>query len=445
MDPRTYQNVEELSDCQTAVTEQFKRFDYASVAERGGKSSRALGFRRSARSAQDAGRGVLPALSRGRRGDTPRPRLRRAAVLHGQRNSGAVRPRRLSGAFVPTVDTFGRGFVFCRGIYTSGRQEAGGSGWSTDYPDAERNSSIRLSELTKTRVKFNADGEPDFVTVRLTDEALFAVSLSPHGRRRHHLLHDADVDGAAAVPEKGGFIWVDDYWGPDAWENWVTQISAGAAAARISRFGQLPLDHPHVQHAVRGAETAADPSIQYWRTSGGSTSERGIDSETPNASAIVDAHGNIMVLMTHNTDISDAWEREGEDPRFFYSFSPTGYAVRHQRGPVRDVSLGGWVAGLLGWLSSRVTCYSRLISSQALPPELSSAVNLSDSLSPQQPANPATSPQTSHPAAQSPSYSATQPTQFYPATQQPSYPATQLPSYPATQLPSYSATQPGHD
>jgi hypothetical protein len=34
-----------------------------------------------------------------------------------------------------------------------------------------------------------------------------------------------------------------------------------------------------------------------------------------------------MVLMTHNTDISDAWEREGEDPRYFYSFSPEGYAV----------------------------------------------------------------------------------------------------------------------
>ena len=34
-----------------------------------------------------------------------------------------------------------------------------------------------------------------------------------------------------------------------------------------------------------------------------------------------------MVLMTHNTDISDAWEREGEDPRFFYQFSPNGYAV----------------------------------------------------------------------------------------------------------------------
>ena len=51
------------------------------------------------------------------------------------------------------------------------------------------------------------------------------------------------------------------------------------------------------------------------------------------------AHGNIMVLMTHNTDISDAWEREGEDPRYFYQFSPRGLRGRHQRHVVRDDAL----------------------------------------------------------------------------------------------------------
>ena len=30
--------------------------------------------------------------------------------------------------------------------------------------------------------------------------------------------------------------------------------------------------------------------------------------------------------MTHNTDISDAWERRA-DPRYFYRFSPKGYGV----------------------------------------------------------------------------------------------------------------------
>jgi hypothetical protein len=33
-----------------------------------------------------------------------------------------------------------------------------------------------------------------------------------------------------------------------------------------------------------------------------------------------------MVVMTHNTDVAGL-EREGEDPQFFYQFSPAGYAL----------------------------------------------------------------------------------------------------------------------
>ena len=33
-----------------------------------------------------------------------------------------------------------------------------------------------------------------------------------------------------------------------------------------------------------------------------------------------------MVLITHNTDFGDAFEREGDDPRYFYTFSVEGYA-----------------------------------------------------------------------------------------------------------------------
>jgi len=34
-----------------------------------------------------------------------------------------------------------------------------------------------------------------------------------------------------------------------------------------------------------------------------------------------------VVIMTHNTDIGDSMEREGEDPLFFQQFSPEGYAL----------------------------------------------------------------------------------------------------------------------
>jgi hypothetical protein len=69
------------------------------------------------------------------------------------------------------------------------------------------------------------------------------------------------------------------------------------------------------------------PNIQYWRGSGGDTSERGADSAVAVFRAIRDDHGRIMIAMTHNTDIADAFEREGEDPEFFMRFSPNGYAL----------------------------------------------------------------------------------------------------------------------
>src|SRR5881397_1992316 len=72
----------------------------------------------------------------------------------------------------PTRSTFAGGFNFCRGIFQRARYEAGGIGWNTDYPGADINLSIRLSELTKadvTKDKGSELGDPDYVTVRLTD------------------------------------------------------------------------------------------------------------------------------------------------------------------------------------------------------------------------------------------------------------------------------------
>src|SRR2546422_2122026 len=57
--------------------------------------------------------------------------------------------RRVPPRFAKAGSFDGR-FNFCRLMYTSVRREAGGQGWSTDYPDADINFSIRLSELTKT-------------------------------------------------------------------------------------------------------------------------------------------------------------------------------------------------------------------------------------------------------------------------------------------------------
>ena len=227
----------------------------------------------------------------------------------------------------PTAETFGRGFNFCRGMYANQvYSEAGGTGWSTDYPDAELNFSIRLSELTKTRVAFDRTRTPDFVVVRLTDEALFQC---PQLHMEDVGTLEFDAEEIAALRTwftKGGFLWVDDFWGSDAWAQWETEIGRVLPPSDYP-IVDLPLDHPLFRAQFVVTEFPQIPAIQSWRRNMYETSERGADSAVPQHKAILDRNGNVMVFMSHNTDISDAWEREGEDPRYFYEFSPNGYAV----------------------------------------------------------------------------------------------------------------------
>jgi hypothetical protein len=228
---------------------------------------------------------------------------------------------------MPTEETFGHGFNFCRGIYTSTRGEAGGQGWSTDYPDAEWNFSIRLSELTKTRVSFEKDGTPDFVTVRLTDPLLFQCPYLHMEDVGTVSFDEEEVEALRTYLLKGGFLWVDDFWGSYAWDAWVAEFSRVLSPAEYP-IVDLPVDHPMFKSQIVVSEFPQIPSIQSWRRNPNETSERGYDSDQVHVRGILDTHGDdVLVLMTHNTDISDAWEREGEDPTYFYSFSPKGYAI----------------------------------------------------------------------------------------------------------------------
>ncbi|MYI74041.1 MAG: DUF4159 domain-containing protein [Acidobacteria bacterium] len=126
---------------------------------------------------------------------------------------------------------------------------------------------------------------------------------------------------------KGGFLWVDDFWGSRSWAQWAGEIAKVLPPSEYP-IKDLPLDHSVFKTMFHINEIPQISNIHFWRWSGGATtSERGPDSEVPHFRGIMDEHGRLMVAMTHNTDIQDAWEREGEDPRFFERFSPDGYQL----------------------------------------------------------------------------------------------------------------------
>ncbi len=199
-------------------------------------------------------------------------------------------------------------------------------GWWTDYPTADANLTIRLSELTKAGVSFLSTGEPNFLVVRATDEALFQCPFVHVEDAGTVAFSDEEIALLRDYLLKGGFLWSDDFWGTRAWLAWEREIARVLSPAEFP-IVDLPAEHPIFNTLFQVAELPQIPSIQFWRRTRGLTSERGTDSAEPHVRAILDRHGNVMVLMTHNTDISDAWEREGEDLEFFYSFSVEGYAV----------------------------------------------------------------------------------------------------------------------
>ena len=94
------------------------------------------------------------------------------------------------------------------------------------------------------------------------------------------------------------------------------QLSPLSSCADVS-VGDEQLKFTHVPQM---------PSIQSWRRGGG-TFERGVGSGTQDARGIADGHGRLMVVMLHNTDVPDGWEREGEDREYFLKFSPDAYSV----------------------------------------------------------------------------------------------------------------------
>jgi hypothetical protein len=224
----------------------------------------------------------------------------------------------------PKAEDFDGRFMYCRVFF---RGPGRGGGWRTDYPGADNNFSVRLAELTRVDVKFDANRQPHHIVVSLEDPLLFRcpmLFLVNHGSA---FFSPEEAQRLRGYLQKGGLLWVDDAWGSYAWARWTEQIG------HVLPPGQFPIrdiamTHPIMHTLYDVKEIPQVPAISFWAGTGGATSERGADSAQVYFRGIQDANGRLMVVMTHNTDISDTWEREGERPReYFDLFSPRGYAI----------------------------------------------------------------------------------------------------------------------
>jgi len=162
--------------------------------------------------------------------------------------------------------------------------------------------------------------DPEGKVLELTDPELFNYPfiyiVEPGGL----YFEDEEVTYLRQYLLRGGFLMVDDFWGDYEYENLRHQMKRVFPEREPE---ELPLEHPIFHCVFDLKEKPQIPNVgtgtysQYT----GVTWERGEDTRTPHYKGIFDDKGRLMVIICHNTDLGDGWEREGDNVYYFREFS----------------------------------------------------------------------------------------------------------------------------
>jgi hypothetical protein len=248
-----------------------------------------------------------------------------AVAAYAQFRSDRGRTSAMSRNGVPSWEVDGEFardvFTFVRIQYDSvGRRGRWNEKWRIDWPDAELNLSYRLQQMTSLKVN------PDPIVLQITDPELFNYPFIYIVEPGDLLFSEEEVQLLRKYLLSGGFLMVDDFWGEAEWRNFYLQMKRVFPEREPV---DLPIEHEIFHIVFDLKEKPQVPSAgyieRYMRS--GITWERP-DATEPNYRAFLDDKGRIMVMICHNTDLGDGWEREGEDERYFRYFSePKAYPM----------------------------------------------------------------------------------------------------------------------
>jgi hypothetical protein len=196
-------------------------------------------------------------------------------------------------------------------------------GWWVDYPDADLNLSYRLQQLTSART------DPDARVLKLTDPDLPDYPLIYMEHAGYMKLSDDEVGRLRNYLLNGGALFVNDFWGTEEWNGFAGEIERVLPGRS---WVDLATDHPIFNCVYPLNVPMKDlqiPTMQFWNPAhdpGNPRSrlqrmDRGEGSEDVHVRAVFDDRGRMMILAIHNSDVSDGWEREGENELFFNQFS----------------------------------------------------------------------------------------------------------------------------
>jgi hypothetical protein len=202
---------------------------------------------------------------------------------------------------------------FQKDVFTFARIRYSGSRWAVDYPDSDLNFSYRLQQMTSLKVN------PRGVVLNLTDKDLFRYPWIYIVEPGDMQLSEIECASLRRYLLNGGFLMVDDFWGEAEWRNFYANMKRVFPEREPV---ELPLSHP-IYHCVfdiksKGQVPAIDIAVA--NRASGVTWELA-DAREVHHRAYFDDQGRLMVIITHNTDNGDGWEREGENEWYFRTFS----------------------------------------------------------------------------------------------------------------------------
>jgi hypothetical protein len=204
---------------------------------------------------------------------------------------------------------FGRRF---RGGMADWRE--GGTSWTQDYPRADRHFARAVRRLTRVHARSseqpaNPDDLDDFFNWPwLVAGEMGDWKLTPEQVRtlREYLL-------------RGGFLYMDDFWGPEEWERFDETMRLVFPERPIVEIA----NRDPIFHTVYNLDDRYQVLGQWSLRGGGGWMAQRAAGTVAHWRGIYDDKDRLMVTMSFNSDIGDSWEW-ADDPRYPEKYSALG-------------------------------------------------------------------------------------------------------------------------
>jgi len=185
-----------------------------------------------------------------------------------------------------------------------GRASRGATGegwWVVDWPDADEHFSFGVQRLTRVDT-----GEPRHL--RLTDDRLFDYPWIYATQTGWWGLSDDEVARLREYLLRGGFLVVDDFWGPEQWEIFqetMNRVFPNQPIVDIAETDSVM----HVLYDIGEKDLTFIPGTRHLRMGyDGSVTVQQPYGTSPAWRALTDDHKRMVVAVNFNTDVGDAWE-----------------------------------------------------------------------------------------------------------------------------------------